>query len=578
MEAALGSAFGGVWFEQPTAQMHVGVTSPESRRRAEEVAARAGLSNLVTETFVESTWQQLEAAQERWDGRLGELFGRGEVTSAVAPDLNAVKINLSSVVSASRRAALEREVASGAVAVSIETQPRSSLLVRPDEKQCASWLPGFADCDPTIVGGVRIEPLQVEANCTAGPAVIRKDRSTAAKATETLLLTAGHCIHDFNGVGEEWRAFNKKAEGKDIGEALTFLFGGVDVGVVKVDQTYWAAEAATPVAAGVAQWEPQEETDPFSVKDQEDPMKGAKACYSATWGGTLCGEVAEVGETIEYPSGVKMHETVKVDFEGTGKAVQGDSGAPWYASAASGVVHGIHLASHAKTKENEPNRAWFQPLSYSLAQLTSEKGLELELLTIDNDERKHPVVTSAEYPVTFSAEDTEVEDKFTAFGSTVECTESEFHGELTETQQEEAPTVVELAPSYGGCTAAGLSTTFTGNGCKYKFTVQEEVAEGSYPATADIVCPEEEAGGIQFDVGTVCTITIPPQSGLEAPSIKNEGDGVVMESGAIEGVAVKKQGLCGSSETGSGVYDLSKAVAISGASGGEAVKIDIGAE
>lgn len=240
MEAALGDAFGGVWFEPSTAQMHVGVTSPQSRRRAGEVAARAGLSGIVTETAVDSTWQQLDAAQARWDHRLGELFGRGEVTTAVAPDLNAVKINLSSTVPASRRAVLERETANAAVAVSIETQPRPSLLVRPDERQCASWLPGIADCDPTIPGGVRIEPVKIATLCTAGPTVARKDRSTAAKATETLLLTAGHCIHNFNGVGEKWRAFNKEAEGKDIGDALTFLFGGTDLGVVKVDQTYWA--------------------------------------------------------------------------------------------------------------------------------------------------------------------------------------------------------------------------------------------------------------------------------------------------------------------------------------------------
>src|SRR4029450_14141290 len=39
---ALGSAFGGVWFEPSTARLHVGVTSVASRRGAEAVAGQAG--------------------------------------------------------------------------------------------------------------------------------------------------------------------------------------------------------------------------------------------------------------------------------------------------------------------------------------------------------------------------------------------------------------------------------------------------------------------------------------------------------------------------------------------------------
>ena len=40
LEAAMGGAFGGVWFEPSVAQLHVGVTSPASRRQAEGVAAQ----------------------------------------------------------------------------------------------------------------------------------------------------------------------------------------------------------------------------------------------------------------------------------------------------------------------------------------------------------------------------------------------------------------------------------------------------------------------------------------------------------------------------------------------------------
>src|SRR3954471_24580500 len=62
LEAGLGDAFGGVWFDQFTAQLHVGVTSPVSREKAEGIATRADMAANVSENPVRSTWAQLEAA------------------------------------------------------------------------------------------------------------------------------------------------------------------------------------------------------------------------------------------------------------------------------------------------------------------------------------------------------------------------------------------------------------------------------------------------------------------------------------------------------------------------------------
>lgn len=65
LESNLGGAFGGVWFEPSTAQLHVGVTTLASRRQAEAVAVRTRLAERVEETSVRSTQAELEAAHER---------------------------------------------------------------------------------------------------------------------------------------------------------------------------------------------------------------------------------------------------------------------------------------------------------------------------------------------------------------------------------------------------------------------------------------------------------------------------------------------------------------------------------
>jgi hypothetical protein len=109
METALGDDFGGVWFEPSIARLHVGVTSSASRRSAEAVAVKTGLSEVVTETQVGSTWPQLVAAQERWGRRLADLFKRGLVKTWISAQDNAVGVELASTVPQATRAELERE-------------------------------------------------------------------------------------------------------------------------------------------------------------------------------------------------------------------------------------------------------------------------------------------------------------------------------------------------------------------------------------------------------------------------------------------------------------------------------------
>lgn len=513
LRAAMGGAYGGVWFEPSTAQLHVGVTSSASRRGAEAVAARAGLADALTETPVRSTWAQLEAAQERWDHRLADLLGRGDVTTSPAPDLNSVRVRLSASVSEERRAALEREAAVEEVEVSITVEPTSNLGASPIAK-CNKHKKFEAFCNPTLVSGVTItgELFGEERNqCTAGPAVILEEPATAAEATETYVLTAGHCIddeEDGGGVGADWNAYNKEGVEKEIGPAAAFLNAETDVGVVKLDAdpSYWAEEAKpNPVVPHVANWTSEEESDPFVAEGVGIPAKETKTCFSGQRSGTKCGTILETGVTKSI-GGVEVKNLVEVDLGKVNKAGKGDSGSPFYSEAAVGTIEGTAVAAQTEGGTGEGRYVWFQPLEVSFGKLKAEREIDLKLLTTQN-EKRHGRFKAGKYPATIHASTT-TPQKFSFEAGSVECKNSTFRAVLSE-----ASSTLTVAPEYKECTGLeSAAATINMEGCTYVFHVNEKVSPDNYRAGMDISCPAGKS--MKINAGN-CKVEIGAQSGLK---------------------------------------------------------------
>lgn len=391
METALGRAFGGIWFEPATAQVHVGVTSAASRRDAEALAAKVGLSDTVTETPVGSTWAELQAAQDRWDSRLEDLLSQGEVATALAADLNAVEVELASSVSSARRAALRREAANDSVNVLIDAAPYPHLRVEA-QARCVKFEKTKAFCDPTIVGGVSIDGEVVaekRSTCTGGPAVIQAEPATTADATKTYILTAGHCIAKDGGTGKKWFAYNKEGEPKgenEIGTSITYLNAETDVGVIEVTTKYWAKAEDPPVAPVIASWNKAAESNVFPVVEKRTPVKDTNSCISGQMTGTACGKIIKTDQTIEVEKVVTKN---LIEVEGV-TTEQGDSGAPWFAekqfkeATPTGYVEGTHVGTKGET-----GNPVFQSLDTSFAELKKLKSLNLKLLTETNKIR-HP--------------------------------------------------------------------------------------------------------------------------------------------------------------------------------------------
>jgi trypsin len=520
LKAALGDAFGGVWFEPATAKVHVGVTSSLSRRNAEAVAAEAGLVGSVIEDPVGSTWAELEAAQDRWDQRLADLFARQEVATSLAADRNAVEVELGSLVPAAVRAALEREAAADSVDVSVVVAPYPyhRLIL---QARCNAHAQLKAYCDPTIVAGVSIDDEvenEKKGDCTAGPAVIKRNRAKKEAATETFILTAGHCINKKGGVGKKWYAFNKAAERTEIGKSQAFIEAAVDVGVIKVETPNWAkANDPIPVVPTVAPWDKGAAPEPFPVTAQNDPMLGTKSCISGQTSGTHCGEVIKTDQTFEPGGGVKTENLIEVE---TGKITEGgDSGAPWFNEAMyfevngkeetpTGHVEGTHVGLKGAT-----GNPVFQSLAISLPALKAQKNLDLELLT-ESNKRRHAKLKAGKYPVTIHG--TSSSEKFTTEAGLIECKKSTFHAVASE-----GSSTLTGTPEYKECKASflGLEATISMEGCTYVFHATAKVATDSYLAYTDVSCPAGQS--IKIVAGT-CKAEVKAQTELEAVDLNND--------------------------------------------------------
>jgi Trypsin len=585
LEAALGDDFGGLWYDSSGTQLHVGVTSQASRRSAEAVAWRAGLSDLVVETPVRSTWSELLAAQERWGQRLADLFARAEVKTSIATDRNALEVVLGSEVPAARRTALERAASEDSIAVSIATASTPRILFGP-AKECVKFVPKTgANCEPQIKAGVRIEDEgNINKGCTAGPAVVNVKRTEKIPATETFILTAGHCVHIGGGVTKKWYAFNKAGAKSEIGKPVNFIAGETDIGVVKVEPGNWAkAKDRIPVVPYVALWSTIEESDPIEVTGQENPAMNQIVCFSGQRSGHLCGgkiTSTTLQVTSEITTGVKI--TIKNLNEvalAAGKAGKGDSGAPVVTESDKGKVLGVLSSVGYEPGTEEGKLYGFQSLKTSFEKLKSEKNLELELLTKTNKKR-HGEMKAGKYPATIHGTTTAGE-VFTAGTSSVECNSDTFHAVLTE-----ASSTLTVTPEYKECFASfGASATVTTEGCTYVFHVAAKVSTDNYRAYTDVSCPAGKS--IKIAVPSVgCKLEIKPQGERETVDLVDDTAASpkkdVTVQATVEGIVytVTEDGfLCplgGLGEKSDGKYTGNAATTATGQNPSEAAeKIDI---
>jgi hypothetical protein len=369
VEAAMGSSFGGAWFDPAAAQMHVGVTTLASRRAAEQAIAHAGLEGHVTATPVRSTMLELARAQKQWNMRLANLFERGEVSTGLEPQGNAVAVTLGSSVPTAERAALRREALNSSVNVTVNVASSPKLIFIPlanNVSKCKKgpktfFVPREAWCDPPIAAGVRIESktATMTDGCTAGPAAI-----PTAKKNETVILTAGHCIDkEENGSGEtgSWDATTTAAETATIGKVQKYSFGaknfetrigetpycgglcnGGDFGDILINAAGFGSiwrlnKGPIPVYAQTAEWKRMNknaEETAYPVTGEKPAAANSNSCHVGEMSGESCGVVKGVNRVVQGITATGKTYQLEGLVEVTGKGLEGmkgDSGGPFMA-------------------------------------------------------------------------------------------------------------------------------------------------------------------------------------------------------------------------------------------------------
>jgi hypothetical protein len=355
VNATLGNAFAGVWFEPATAQFHIGVASSASRQAAELVASRAKLAGQVVETPVRSTWSALIAAQGRWDRTHEQLLEDADAMTGIDPPRNSVSVSLSSSIPSSERRALEREAANAAVAMSVEVVPPSELPITRKAGCKTPFAENEAFCEKTIVSGVGI--TAPEGPCTAGPMLI--------EGTTTYVLTAGHCIgpeenENPHPIAAAVTSAYPTSAGtqKEIGkEGTWYNFKPRDFAEVKVNPTSsFAQEGAIPVPALMAEWTKNPAT-PHAVEGIEEAISGQEICHEGAFSGENCGTVGKLNVI-----GADTEHVVEV----SACSDAGDSGGPYFLRTGKEkiLVMGTEVGGpKPDCKElSPPYKSYFEPL------------------------------------------------------------------------------------------------------------------------------------------------------------------------------------------------------------------------
>jgi hypothetical protein len=450
-----GNAFAGVWFEAPTAQLHVAVTSHTSKQATELLATRAGVAGNVTVTLVRSTWAQLLAVQRWWDRELAPLFKQEKVETTLDVRRNAVVVILGSSVRVPEQIAIKRAAAAAAVKVlvTVSHEPRLGLTKEARETECNLFVRRRAYCNKPITPGVRIESEKLVWECTAGPLVMpRNDKN------RTYLLTAGHCLQKAvrtrrAEVRPKWYAFNKAGERAEIGRTTEYYNNATaDIGAIRVNTPgKWALEGNPAVYAVTAEWAKREEKS-FPVKGQEGPpMVGAPNCTEGQASGAVCGTIKAYPVTAGGTAGL-------VEWEPTaGNTTVGDSGAPVIKETKGEyLVEGVHSGKRGAFPV-------YEPIETALAELTR---LKPELVTTANEVRPKESGEEKVANEKFEKEEKEeAEGKFKETKAEEEAAENELTEEKEAAEKEGDP-LLSPAPTFKvpltSTATSGVSTLESG--------------------------------------------------------------------------------------------------------------------
>jgi hypothetical protein len=312
---ALPSGYAGVWFDNATRRIKVGVKDGADATPVGPVLAARGLSSdtdIVRTTYSQA---QLEQAQPPIEDALADLTADGITQAARRPSINGLIITVAGGASQAQRARISQTASGAPVRVLVETSSQANL-------GAIATACSRVYCGRPLRGGVGIDRPGSGSSCTGG-------FLARSPAGTNYMLLAGHCIdHKSEDVRKQgWSSETPDAPGvtRAIGApfARYYAGGAGDIGMVQLTGSFWRNDARPIVRVNRSS---ATTSDPsYDIRGVEQNPEGKRVCMTGRVSGTTCGKVLDTNREATVDHIVTKHLALTSMCSN-----EGDSGGPAY--------------------------------------------------------------------------------------------------------------------------------------------------------------------------------------------------------------------------------------------------------
>jgi hypothetical protein len=304
IEARLGSGYAGVWFDNGSGEFVVPVLGSPGSAKARGAFAAAGLEGDYRAPRVESSWADLEAAQEELGEALSEPMAEGLIQTSIDPRTNSVVVRKAEGVDGSIATAVREQAEKAQVAVRVETTNASKFRIAPVACHAALLQ---ANCDAPLRAGVPIGADMHGAgggagSCSAG------FKAIGIGTGNRYVLTAGHCAR-YEGNINEWSAYDHNETEHSLGPIEQAYWGtsGYDVAKIRANGSpYWDI---SPWPSQLLEWESSKIINSeHPITSESKSYVGEYACFTGATSGTGCGYVRAMDVSVSF----EEHSTKRI--------------------------------------------------------------------------------------------------------------------------------------------------------------------------------------------------------------------------------------------------------------------------
>jgi hypothetical protein len=314
LQDRLGARYAGIWFDNDSGEYVVPLVPGASGKaiHAEFASAALGPDQLRT-VPAQSSWAELEAAQEELNRALAPMFAAREVQTSLDPRTNAVVIKQAAGAGVGERDEIRRLAANA----SVEVKLRESEVNR-----FGGQLEACTDifCGQPLRGGVGIfDEFDPDTECTAGFKAIGDSNGSR------YLLTAGHCVINFSTepLSLNWASKDDSLTPHSIGIVEQAEFPGeedwakINANTSWWDVDPWLSEVAywgTPILDGggaIVGKTPAVNMD-YPITGEASSVTGNYACHSGIRTGTTCGYIGELNVTYTWTPTITVHHLIQL--------------------------------------------------------------------------------------------------------------------------------------------------------------------------------------------------------------------------------------------------------------------------